>query len=325
MVRIHKITLGLVVTLLTIPATLAARETLIGSYSKGETSQTAPNNTSGATGTETLKGQGTPPPQITNATGTQTSGQKEAGSGGEATPTSAPNGQQTMGGLSNSEFEKKINDFITNNPEVIVASLQKLNQKQERAQQEKLEAALTQYKGSISKESSGILLGKKDAEVKLVVFIDPNCAHCRLFTQALTKVREGFPNVGVLYRPWAIMGPESNDVARGLWAIKQQGQDKFNAAFSAIANSKEVFTYPKLLSWVEENKLDVSKFKTDSESKTTKEAVDETKKLANDIGLLGTPTSLLIDKNGIRLVVPTDESSLQAILKGAASSEPQPS
>ncbi|MBX9805432.1 MAG: thioredoxin domain-containing protein [Alphaproteobacteria bacterium] len=325
MVREHKIALGLLVTLLIIPTALAAKDRIIGSYNKSETAQTSPKDTPSNSGNETAKGQGTPSSQVTETATTQTSFPKETGASGETTPAIATKGQQSTGDLSDSELERKIGEFITNNPEIIVSSLQKLNQKQERAQQEKLEASLTQYKGSISKDSGAILLGKKDAEVKLVVFIDPNCAHCRLFTQALTKVREGFPNVGVLYRPWAIMGPESNDVARGLWAIKQQGQDKFNAVFNAIASSKEVFTYAKLLAWAEENKLDIAKFKADTDSKSTKEAIEDTKKLANDIGLLGTPTSLLVDKKGIRLVVPTDENSLHAILKGAASSEPQPS
>ena len=44
----------------------------------------------------------------------------------------------------------------------------------------------------------------------------------------------------------------------------------------------------------------------------------DTSKLAKDIGLQGTPTSLLVDKNGIRLVMPTDEKSLESILKGAS-------
>lgn len=227
-------------------------------------------------------------------------------------------GDEPAGGMDDSHLEKKLIDILNKNPDIIVGALQKFNQNQQRAQQEKLEASLTKYQGEISKESSAIVLGEKDAEVKLVVFLDPNCPHCRPFSQALNKAREGFPNVAIFVRHWAILGKDSEDVSRGLWAIQQQGQDKFNAATKAIASSEERYTFAKLLAWVGDHHLNVAKFKEDSESQATRDIMEETRKLATDIGLEGTPTSLLIDKKGIRLVVPTDEKSLQNILTEAA-------
>lgn len=215
------------------------------------------------------------------------------------------------------QLKQKVTDILNENPEIIVGALQKFNQNQQRASQEKMEAALMKYQGEISKESSAVVLGKKGAEVKLIVFLDPNCPHCRPFSLALNNVHEKFPNVAILVRNWPILGKDSEDVVRGLWAIQQQGQDKFNAATKAIASSEDRYTFEKLLAWVKDHNLDVAKFKEDSESKATREIVEETKKLAADIGLEGTPTSLLTDKKGARLVMPTDEKSLEAVLAGA--------
>jgi len=231
----------------------------------------------------------------------------------------ATEGKATIGSLNDAQLEKKVAEILTKNPEIIVEALQKFSERQEKVQQEKMEVSLMKYQGEIANESNAAVLGRRDAEVKLVVFVDPNCPHCRPFTQALNKIRDDFPNVAIFVRPWPILGKDSEDVVRGLWAIKQQGQDKFNAAVKAISASDERYTFLKLLAWVEDHSLDTAKFKTDAESSATKAVIEETSKLAKNIGLQGTPTSLLIDKKGnIKLVIPTDEKSLTAILQNAS-------
>lgn len=236
----------------------------------------------------------------------------------QATPISSESSEGTR----DVQFEKKLTDALTNNPDIIVAALQKFNQNQQVASREKLEASLTKYKNEISKDSGAVVLGKKNADVKLIVFVDPNCPHCRPFSQALISAREKFPNLSILIRHWAILGSDSEEVIRGLLAIKLQGENNFKEATKAIATSDGPYTFAKLLEWVKSHKLDATKFKKDAESKQIKLLVNETKKLASDIGLEGTPTSLLVDKNGIRLVVPTDEKSLESILSNASKGDP---
>lgn len=277
-----------------------------------ETTSGAPNGVgaSGSVGIRETSGSASP--------SGNTSIKEISGASGEGIASTASAKESSSGSIDDSNLAKKINEILTDRPEIIVAALQKFNQTQHRIQQEKLDASLIKYKDEISKDSSAIVLGKKDAEVKLVVFVDPNCPHCRPFSQALTKISPEYPNVAIFVRQWPILGPDSEEVARGLWAIKQQGSDKFNAITKAIAASEDRYTFEKLLLWVTDHKLDVAKFKKDFESQTTKDIVENTKKLALDIGLEGTPTSLLVSKKGIRVVSPTDEKSLQSILTGAA-------
>jgi protein-disulfide isomerase len=316
MLKKDKFVLGLLASLIAIPTAFADTKEAAPSTLKAEDAKIAKDATvstdSGKAATleaNNAKASVEPTPVL---------GTKEAENGKEAAPIAATSNAAT-GGLSDSEFEKKLIDTINKNPQIIVTALQKFTESQERDLQEKMEASFMKYKNEISKESSAALLGKKDAEVKLVVFLDPNCPHCRPFSQALHKVRENFPNVGVLVRHWPIM-KDSEDVVRGLWAIKLQGQDQYNAACKAIASApgEERYTYAKLLAWVEDHKLDVKKFKEDSQSKATIDTVEETSKLAKNIGLQGTPTSLLLDKDGIHLVMPTDERSLESIFKAAS-------
>ncbi|MBM3632615.1 MAG: hypothetical protein FJX03_02755 [Alphaproteobacteria bacterium] len=284
----------------------------------GTSGSTGIRETSGTTGTaENLGSTATSETSGSSSSSGSTAIKEISGTSGEGA-TSPASAKESLEGIDDTILARRINKILTDSPEMIVAALQKFNQAQHRIQQEKLDASLVKYKDEISKDSSAIVLGKKDAEIKLVVFLDPNCPHCRPFSQALTKVSTEHPNVAIFVRQWPILGPDSEEVARGLWAIKQQGSDKFNAITKAIAASEDRYTFAKLLLWVTDHKLDVTKFKKDFESQATKDIVDNTKKLALDIGLEGTPTSLLVSKKGIRVVSPTDEKSLQSILTGAA-------
>lgn len=318
MVKKVKLGLGLLINLFVISSMCwAAKETPPEADKTGKHQEAAKDLNGPGSAASVGLPQATGPSSASDTKGptasTQALASKEGSNLPEATPTAA-----TTGGLNDSELEKKVTDILNKNPQIIVTALQKFTEAQEREQQAKMEASLMKYKEEISKESSAALLGKKDAEVKLVVFLDPNCPHCRPFSQALQKVGNNFPDVAILVRHWAILGKDSEEVIRGLWAIKQQGQDQFNAACKAIASSEEKYTYPKLLAWVKDHNLNVEKFKEDSQSTIAKDLIEETSKLAKDIGLQGTPTSLLVDKNGIRLVMPTDEKSLENILKEAS-------
>lgn len=247
----------------------------------------------------------------------QLSGIKDTATKGENTSTDAAKANPQPAGMSDALFKEKVTEVLTKHPEIIVASLQKFQQNQMNVQQEKLEASLMKFQSEISKDSGAIVLGKRDAEVKLVVFLDPNCPHCKSFTQALSEVRKNFPNVAILVRHWPFL-KNSEGVSRGLLAISQQGLDKFEAVAREIAASEESYSLSKLLNWVKDHKLDVAKFEKDVNSQATLQMIQDTKKLAENIGLEGTPTSLLIDKKGIHHVVPTDEKSLEGILKGAS-------
>jgi len=328
MVKKEVVAFGLLVGMLLIPNVFA--DNIIGSYKvdpKSVETKSGPQNViqnaSEINGSSSDKKDIKPVNSTVDTTqpetSTNNSGTSDTKSNGviEGTPTKSSSGGTTGSG-EETQLKKDIKNILSNNPEIIVEALQKYTESQEKAQQAKLEASLIKYQGDISRDTNAAVLGKKDAEVKLVVFLDPNCPHCRPFTQALNKVRENFPNVAVLVRHWPILGKDSEDVVRGLWAIKQQGQDLYISALNAIATSEERYTSEKLLAWVKDHKLNVAKFQQDSTSEPSQTAVEETSKLAKNIGLQGTPTSLLIDKKGVHLVMPNDEKSLKNILEEAS-------
>jgi protein-disulfide isomerase len=219
------------------------------------------------------------------------------------------------------DIKLMIGSTLKENPEMIVEALQKFTDRQQQEQFKKMQDGLSKNRDRIIDPSSATLLGNSDAETKLVVFLDPNCPHCRRFEQAIDKVKSQYPKVAILMRYWPILGPDSEKIASALWAIKGFGPGKFEE-FARIISSKEgPFTYEMFVKLVEEHKLDKGKFEAAVNSAETKTAIGKTDSLARELGLQGTPTSLLVNKEGVRLVMPTDEKSLEIILKGELKGE----
>jgi protein-disulfide isomerase len=212
------------------------------------------------------------------------------------------------------EIKAVISQSLKNNPEMIVEALQKFTERQQQEQHKKMQDGLAKNKDRIADPASGILLGKPDAETKLVVFMDPNCPHCRTFEEALHKVRGDHPNVAILLKYWPILGEDSKEVARGILALKDAGKNE--ELSKLVTTTKGPLTYDTLRTWVTKQKINPSKFDQDAKSSAISESLDKTDALAKELGLQGTPTSLLVSKDEVRLIMPTDEKSLDSILRG---------
>jgi protein-disulfide isomerase len=311
MKRKGKLALGLLASVLVIPAILGNPEAI-----KGDTT-TSSEDSILPTGDSKAKSTGPEFEGLEVVNVEEREGEREEG-GKDATPAVGVTNEDTPGSPFSEgqlkEIKAVVDQTLKNNPEIIVEALQKLNERQQMEHQKKMQESLAKNRDRIIDPASGILLGKPDAETKLVVFLDPNCPHCRTFEEALHKVRGNHPDVAILLKYWPILGDDSKEVVRGLLALKDAGKNEELSQLIALA--KGPFTYDMLRAWVAKQKLNPTKFDQDAKSPTINEYLDKTDGLAKELGLQGTPTSLLVGKDEIRLVMPTDEKSLDTILRG---------
>lgn len=215
-------------------------------------------------------------------------------------------------------IEKIVQDQITNNPELLIKSVQQFGEKQQQESLKKLEATLNSNKDELLKASDSIAMGDDKATVKLVAFIDPNCPHCRTFEKNITQVMGDFKNVQFLYRQYPILGPDSEVVARGLVAVNMQG--KFPGISEKVSTSQEKLTKEKFIELAKGVKgLDLTKLAKDMDSDTVKAQIQNTRILAEKIGIDSTPTVILADKAGARILTSNDPKTLADELKSAKS------
>jgi protein-disulfide isomerase len=218
------------------------------------------------------------------------------------------------------KINKTVAEYIQQNPQAIIDSLQNHAKKQEQEAIAKLNAGVTASKDQLSDSKGAIVIGKEDAAVKLVIFVDPNCPHCRVLETAISDIEKDLPGkekLGILVRQWPILGDNSKVVSAGLIAANAQDPKKFTDLSSKLINSKEPMDEAKFISIAKESGFDIEKLQAAMKSDVVMEKLKQTQDLAVKIGLEATPTLILSDKTGARLVQVGDKAGLQQLLSDA--------
>lgn len=218
------------------------------------------------------------------------------------------------------EIKKIVGEYIKENPQEIIASLQEDAKKQEQAALKKIQDGVAGSKDQLSDSKNAIVVGKADAAVKLVIFVDPNCPHCRIFESALVDIEKELPvkdKLGVLIRQWPILGENSKNVSAGLIAAYAQDSKKFTDLSTKLLNSKEAMDQDKFMTIAKEIGFDSAKLEAAMKSDAVMTQLKNTKELAEKIGLDATPTIILSDKSGARLIQVGDKEGLKKLLSDA--------
>lgn len=215
------------------------------------------------------------------------------------------------------DIKRIILDAIDKNPEVIVKAIQKYSEQQQKEALQQAAEKMAKFKDDLTKDDTAIIGGNPNGSIKLVVFADPNCPHCRHFEANLSEVKGLFSNLKIYLRPWPIMGQESIDVVMGLMAAAKQGYDKYDSLAMRIASSNEKMDKVKFMKLSKELGLNITKLKQSMESDDIRKEVKSNHELALKIGLDATPTIIMFDADGTHILMPGDKESLKKSLTDA--------
>ncbi|WP_010298945.1 DsbA family protein [Candidatus Odyssella thessalonicensis] len=214
-------------------------------------------------------------------------------------------------------IEKIIANYIKNNAGEVVTAIRVFGEEQQKELLKREAAKISQFKNDLLNDTTAIVGGNPNGTIKLVVFADPNCPHCRHLEANLSEIKGLFSNLKVYLRPWAIMGPESSEVVSGLMATAKSGYDKYDSVALRIATSNEKIDKKKFLKFSKELGLDVKKIQKAMESEEVRNSVNYNHELAVKMKLDATPTILMFDAEGAHIILPGDKEALKKTLSEA--------
>jgi protein-disulfide isomerase len=228
--------------------------------------------------------------------------------------TSAPSSFNTT---QQADIEKLVLATIEKNPEILVKAIQGFSESQQKEALKKEAEKMTKFKDDLLDDKTAVVGGNPNGSVKLVVFGDPNCPHCRHFEANLNDVKGLYSNLKVYMRPWPIMGNESADTVTGLMAAAKQGYDKYESLVVRIATSNEKVDKVKFLKMAKELGIDMKKLQKAMDSEDVRKEIKSNHELAVKIGLDATPTIIMFDGTDTQILMPGDKESLKKTLTDA--------
>jgi protein-disulfide isomerase len=188
------------------------------------------------------------------------------------------------------DIQDVVNNYLQNNPQVIITALQGYQQKQ----MQEAQTIIKNTQKDAGKFAQALFHGANDpvggnpkGVVTVVEFFDYQCPHCVDMSPILNDAIKNNPNVRFVFKEFPIRGPMSDYAARAALAANMQG--KYMEFHDALMKTQQPYTKEAILEAAKSVGLNLDKLQKDMDGNTVKDQIKANMKLAQDLKLLGTP------------------------------------
>ena len=185
-------------------------------------------------------------------------------------------------------------DYLVSNPEILVDMSQELDKRQQAAADEMQKQGIGDNAEKIFRSNYAYVGGNPEGDVTVVEFFDYNCGYCKQALPDVVKLTEQDDTVRVVFKELPIFGEDSESAARAALAAKEQG--KYFEMHQRLFNDPGKANKAKAMDIAKDMDLDMEQFEKDMQSDKVTAALDENLKIAQSIGLQGTPLYLVGDE-----------------------------
>ena len=210
-----------------------------------------------------------------------------------AAPASAP--AQTFSGGQRQEIESIIKKYLMEHPEILEEMAAELSKRQSVADAAKHEAAVAKNADLIFRSPRGVTVGNKDGDVTFVEFFDYNCGYCKRAMMDMMEIMKADPKLRVVLKEFPVLGPTSVEAAQVGVAVRMQDPTgkKYLDFHQKLLNGRGQADKARALAAAKEAGLDVARIEKDMNSPEVRATLEENFKLAESMGMNGTPSYVI--------------------------------
>ena len=211
-------------------------------------------------------------------------------------------------------IEQIVHDYILENPEIIEEALITLTERQRAAAAERERKAITDNQSELYNQKDDYFIGPTDAKVTVVEFFDYRCGYCRRSLEWVTKLPSDFNGeVRVVFKELPIFGGISETASLAALAAGRQGKyPEMHRALMGLKNNKDL-TDAKIDEIARDLGINVQKMRADMRSTAVRKQLSDSKMLADELGVEGTPAFFI----GGKAIKGADEDGLKTAIADA--------
>jgi protein-disulfide isomerase len=193
------------------------------------------------------------------------------------------------------EIEKIVRDYLLSHPEVLEEVSAELSKRQTAAETAKHEAAVAKNAQAIFSSPRGVTIGNKDGDVTFVEFFDYNCGYCKRAMTDMLELMKADPKLKVVLKEFPVLGPGSVEAAQVAVAVRMQDPTgkKYLDFHQKLLGGKGQADKARALAAAKEVGVDMAKLDKDLASPEVRATLEENFKLAEDMGMNGTPSYVI--------------------------------
>jgi protein-disulfide isomerase len=219
------------------------------------------------------------------------------------------------------KVEEVIKEYIEKNPKAIIASLQKMQEREHEEMTKQAQMKIKEKKDELQGKGSAVIpfAGNKNGDVTIVAFLDYRCGYCKTSNNTLKELIEKDANVKVVFKELPVLGPQSQKISQMALAIYLIDDSKYMAFHNAVMNSNNIDD-KALENILKQMNLDNAKVNEMMKDPRIAKELENVMILAQQLGVRGTPAFIIdetlipgaIDLNGMQEMVKAARSKLKA-------------
>ena len=208
-----------------------------------------------------------------------------------------------------SAIEGIVRGYLLENPEVIEEAIQILRERRQAKEENSAKLALSKNGNALRHHPMTPVSGNVNGDITIVEFFDYQCGYCKQTLTSIIELLSIDKKVRVVWKELPILGPISRVAARAAMAAKRQS--RYLDFHVAIMGERGRLSENKIMAAAKRLGLDIDKLRADMKDPTIDAYLDETKQLANKLGIRGTPAFVIedtlvpgaIDTAGIKRII----------------------
>ena len=202
---------------------------------------------------------------------------------------------QSFSDAQRGDIETIVRNYLIAHPEVLEEAMTELGKRQAAAETAKHEATIEQNADAIFNSPRGVVLGNKDGDVTFVEFFDYNCGYCKRAMADMLDLLKTDPKLKVVLKEFPVLGPGSVEAARVAAAARMQDKTgkKYLEFHQKLLGGRGQADKAHAMAAAKDAGFDMARLEKDLASPEVRATIEENFKLAEDMGLNGTPSYVI--------------------------------
>lgn len=190
------------------------------------------------------------------------------------------------------EIEDIVKNYLIAHPEVIQDAQAALDKHQQEAEAQKARSAIQQDSATLFNSKHQVVLGNPNGKVTVVEFFDYNCPHCKDAVSDMLNLLKTDHDLRFVLKEFPILAQGSVDAAHVAVAVRMQDPTgaKYLAFHKELFSSRGMVDQARALAAAKDVGCDMALIDKDMNSPEAQTTIDEDMKLADAIGVDGTPS-----------------------------------
>jgi protein-disulfide isomerase len=209
-----------------------------------------------------------------------------------ALPAAALAQAQSFSGDQRREIERIVKDYLLSNPELLQDVMNELEKRQAAAEAEKHRAGVKEHGAALFSSPRQVTLGNPQGDVTVVEFFDYNCSYCKRAMNDMLDLLKSDAKLKFVLKEFPVLGEGSIQAAQVAAAVRMQDKSgkKYLEFHQKLLSGRGQVDRARALAAAKDVGLDMARLEKDMASDEVRATLEESFKLAEALGLNGTPS-----------------------------------